>query len=250
MKAPSSEEALWPREVARLQAAIRGTPSGPARDLLRGALWRLLFEALFRCLTLQSRGARHADRADLEDIASEKALEILSRAESGAWDSSGRSAAEISGYISTAARYGWIDHVQRSSREIPTSEEDESVLPVDAHLATATATAAPTSRAEAAELALAVRECAEALPARERRVWFYRAYYDMSSREIAEHPQVQLKAPHVDVLAQRARAALRNCLEAKGHAAGDPPPGAFVDLWEALESMAEQDSIENSPREI
>ena len=226
----------WPLEIARLQAILKSTDAEPARNALRGALWRLLFEALTRHLRYHGRHAASAEPADLEDIASAKALEMLFRAESGAWDLSGRSAAEISGYVSSAARHGWVDHVQRSARHVRLPDEDgpDPCLgrePVRGN-------ESPTHRAEARELAEALRGCVERLPERERRVWLFRAYYEMSSRTIAEHPQIRLKTAHVDVVAQRARAAVRECMGNKGHDLADLPPGAFVDLWEVLEAMA------------
>lgn len=249
MIASSNGESLWPLEVIRLQAALLAGRSGPARDALRGALWRLLFEALMRFLRVQSRHGRAPGHADLEDIASEKALEILSRAESGAWDLSGRSAAEVAGYLSSAARHGWIDLVHRASREVLTPEGGDIERSVEDSPGPSTAGhAAPTVGVEARELAHAVRDCAESLPARERRVWFFRAYYEMSSREIASHPLVGLRPPHVDVLVQRARMALRDCLRAKGHSSDDTPPGAFVELWDLLESMADEERGEPGAR--
>jgi RNA polymerase sigma factor (sigma-70 family) len=243
-------DAQWPHEIARLQSAVQATGPGTARDHLRGRLWRLLFEALMRFLRIHDRHSHSTACADLEDIAAAKALEILSRAESGAWDSSGRSAAEISGYLSSAARFGWIDHIQRRTREvrIPDDAGAESLLEHDA-TGTASSPESPTVSAEARELADALRACVERLPDRERRVWFYRAYYEMSSREIAVHPQVRLNAPHVDVVLQRTRGALRDCMRGKGHELTDLPAGAFVDLWEMLATMADQEAPGNGGRD-
>lgn len=231
--------AHWPLEVARLRESIAAATLACERDAARGSLWRLLFEALMRYLRLHSRHARGVSPADLEDIASEKALEILARAESGAWDLAGRSSAEISGYISRVARNGWIDLVHRVSREVRAPEGgDPDQAPEGILLRAAGSSPGPEECAESAELTLALRDCVERLPARERRVWFFRAFYDMSSREIAAHPRVGLNAAHVDVVAQRARQALRDCLERKGHAAGAAPAGAFVQLWALLERLA------------
>lgn len=246
MIAPSPESALWPLEIARLQAAFVSSPEHSARDALRGALWRLLFESLGRFLRIQSRGWRSLDPSDLEDIAAEIALEILLRAESGAWNPAGRSGAEISGYVAAAARNGWIDFVQRTTREprMPEMGTPE-VLPDSPLVQAAPASDDPADRAEARELARAVRECAEILPARERRVWFLRAFYEMSSRDIADHPAVRLNAPHVDVLVRRARVALRDCVQRKGHHLEGTPRAAFVELWDLLESMEERECGEN-----
>jgi RNA polymerase sigma factor (sigma-70 family) len=236
---------VWALEVLRLHAAVRSIPSGRERDGSRGDLWRLLFESLMRYLRGQSRSFRNCSVNDLEDIAAEKALEILGRAESGAWDLSDRSAAEVSGYIAKVARNGWLDFVKRAAREVRMNDDDSpepdgNGLP-KLHAERGTT---PSDLAESAELANAVRECAARLPERERRVWFFRAYYDMSSREIAAHPAVALKPAHVDVIAQRARDALRDCLRSKGHEGGDAPAGAFVEIWEQLESMARREPVE------
>ena len=242
MNAPCPEPGLWPLEVVRLHGAIHAARAPAERDAARGALWRLLFEALTRYLRVHSRHTRGTSPADLEDIASEKALEILARAESGAWDLCGRSAAEISGYLSRVARNGWVDLVQRASREVRVpegGEPDRSLEGVPDR--PGTLETSPGDRVEGVELALALRDCAESLPERERRIWFFRAFYEMSSREIAAHPLIRLNAAHVDVVAQRARLALRECLGRKGHTAGDAPPGAFIELWSQLEEMAAGD---------
>jgi RNA polymerase sigma factor (sigma-70 family) len=228
----------WPLEIARLQATLRSTSCDMARDTLRGALWRLLFEALSRHLRFHGRSAPAAEPADLEDIAASKALEMLSRAESGAWDLSGRSAAEISGYVASAARHGWVDHVQRSARHVRLANDEALDPRVERGRHPARPEDSPANRTEAREIASALRACVERLPERERRVWLFRAYYEMSSRTIAQHPLISLNAAHVDVVAQRARAAVRECMTRKGHDVGDLPPGTFVDLWEVLESMA------------
>lgn len=227
--------ALWPLELARLQSALTTTAGDPLRrDQARGAFWRLLFQSLTRFLRYHSRTDRGADPAVLEDIAADKALELLSRAESGAWDLAGRSAGEIAGYVSRTARFGWIDHAKRAARF--TAEPDGAGPGVSRYLTIAPGSSA--DRVESREFARAVRDCVEALPARGRRVWFFRVYYEMSSRDIAAHPLVDVNAAHVDVLVQRARRALRDCLRAKGHAIEDNPAVGFVEVWDLLHSLA------------
>jgi len=230
-------DAAWPEEIARLHSILALSKGSIDRDGERGALWQLLFQTLLRFLRSHARHTGSHDVHALEDIAAEKALELLHRAESGAWDLTGRSASEVAGYISTAARYGWIDHVQRTGREVPASPSGEPTSPHPLLSVTR-----PVDRVEGAELARAARDCVELLPERGRRVWFFRAFYDMSSEDIAQHPDVRVNAPHVDVLVQRARAALRDCLRRKGHVLEDLGPTAFVALWEMLESLARRES--------
>ena len=60
----------------------------------------------------------------------------------------------------------------------------------------------------------------------------------MTSRDISEHPLVGVSAAHVDVIVQRARDALRRCLEGRGHRSDVLPRGAFTMLWQGLASLA------------
>lgn len=213
------------------------------RDEHRGAFWRLLFETLMLKLRFQARGAGQVEQADLEDVSSEKALELLLRAETGAWSLADRTASDISGYVSNVARNGWVDHLQRRARQ-PLKTRGE---PDQEPLLDSTALGRASERPVAHGLLAALSNCIEALPARGRRVWFFRTYYEMSGREIAAHPLVQLNAPHVDVLVQRTRVALRDCLHRKGQTLEDAAGGAFVELWDLLETLAkkEQDASQS-----
>lgn len=229
-------DAQWPQELARLQADLARTSDPEARERLRGEFWRLLYAALHRQLRFHARNSWSVEPADLEDISSEKALELLKRAETGAWSLAGRTASEISGYVSAAARYGWIDHVERGSRQAPIVSDEQ--LDSDPGPKTLGAHSEIFERPAALDLVAALRGCLESLPERNRRVWFFRVFYAMSGRDIARHPRVRLNAPHVDVLVQRARDALRECLHRKGQSTDQIPSGAFVELWELFESLA------------
>ena len=56
----------------------------------------------------------------------------------------------------------------------------------------------------------------------------------MPSKDIAVHPELCLKASYVDVLLQRVRQAIRDCMLRKGFEAQDMPPGTFAELWGAF----------------
>jgi RNA polymerase sigma factor (sigma-70 family) len=228
----SAPQALWPIRLADLAGRLRRCEDEALRPSLRTELWVVLHAALMRFLRAQAVTSR-ASREDLEDLAAAKALELLLRAESGAWNPEGRSADEMVGYVATMARHGLIDHARRADRETAFDPTDAA----DASRSDPAPDPGPETRVEAGEFARALRECFEALDTRARRVWFFRSYYEMSSRDIGEHPEVRIKAPHVDVVAQRARRALRDCMKGKGHDPGDAPPGAFVELWESLEAL-------------
>ena len=61
---------------------------------------------------------------------------------------------------------------------------------------------------------------------------------DLPSKEIAVHPEVQLKPGHVDVILSRCRDQIRNCMGASGLEERELPPGTYAELWERLRGPA------------
>lgn len=180
---------------------------------------------------------------DLEDIASAKALDLLLRAESGEWDPTGRHAGEVAAYIATVARNGLLRWAERNSRTVRMEEPGDE--PESAPPATALSPAADTLT-EAGEFVAVLRECVRRLQPRARRIWILRAFHELSSRDIAAHPDVGLTKAHVDVVVSRARDVLKQCLGTHGHRTTDYPAGAFMTLWEALSDM--NDSPRSDPK--
>jgi DNA-directed RNA polymerase specialized sigma24 family protein len=159
---------------------------------------------------------------------------MLARAESGMMDLSGKSAVDVVAFLSAAARYGLLDLKRLHARSVVMSGDTEwEQSHGEAAFWPASQTAlSPSSAVEVRDFAHALRSCLGTMPARSTRIWFLRAVLGLSSREIAGHPDVGLTSPHVDVLMQRTRADLKACMEAKGHARNDLPPGTFVELWD------------------
>jgi len=60
-------------------------------------------------------------------------------------------------------------------------------------------------------------------------VWFLRACLERPTREIAA--VTNLSAANVDVIVMRARQALSECMESRGHETVGVRPGAFAALW-------------------
>jgi len=236
MRDPGPPPPEWPPELARCIACLAAGSDPATRDGPRVAVWTLLRQALARFLRGFARRAGRPDDVAIEDLLDEMALELLARAESGAWSVQGRSPGEIVRYLERAARNGWLNHVRRSRRETTVGMHED--LEPALRLVAEPAEANPERSLAARELSAALRGCIERLPERDRCVWFFRAYYEMSSREIAAHPRVGLQAAHVDVINQRVRGALRACMREKGHDLRSVPMGAFVDLWEMLEGLA------------
>ncbi len=220
----------WPSELCRALAALRAAPAG-GRATARAALWPILHAALFAALRAQSGRVGGGSREDLEDLASQKALELLTRAEEGTWDVAGRADHEVTGYVARVARHGLVDLARRRGRECPAPEDDEAWAVTIAERSGEPVR--PDERLAAREFAAALGVCLEALAPRARQAWYLRVFLERPSREIAA--RLGVTAAHVDVIVQRARTGLRECMRAKGHADAEYRPGAFADVWCGLE---------------
>lgn len=218
----------WAEQIAPAARALRRARPARQRDA-RAALWLLLHAALFAALRAQAGKVLAVSREDLEDLASAKALELLLRAEEGAWDLSSRLPREVAGYIAKVARHGLIDLARRRGRECPGPDDPDAWSHA---LSDGALAAGPEDHLAAQEFIGALRDCVAGLSGRARDVWFRRAFLERPSREIAV--RLGLRESHVDVIVQRAREALRQCMQGKGHRDADARPGAFVEIWASL----------------
>lgn len=245
MSAPPTDP-RWPDQIAALCQELVALPAdgpAPARDACKSALWLLLHDALTRFMDRQASRVGRVDRTDLEDLAAGKALDLLLNAESGKWDVYGRTGAEIAAFLSTVARNALIDWHRRRRREVSVADfetglrhdggEAEGPLLTDSGATGYEAL----ERVAAGQFVVDLKSCAEKLAPRSRWAWFLRVFHEMPTRSIASHPAVNLKPGHVDVLLQRCRKAIRECMEQRGHDTDQLPPGTFVALWSALRGV-------------
>jgi RNA polymerase sigma factor (sigma-70 family) len=191
-------------------------------------VWLLLHQAIRNSIYSQARGQGVVSAEDLEDLASQKSLDLLLRIVDGRWDLRGHSPEEIRGFISMAARNGIIDLLRRFGRMVPLEGEVRGGEPRDMR---DTRTLSPEEVTFGRDFVRALTGCLGTLPERSREVWFFRVFLELSSEEIAAHPRVQIRASHVDVLLHRARQAISRCMEQKGHRSGILPAGTFTELW-------------------
>ena len=213
----------------------RSPPEG--RAAARATLWTLLHAGLFASLRMQAGRIAPVGQEDLEDLASQKSLELLLRAEDGAWDPGGRTDHEVAGYVARVARHALVDLARRRGRECPGPEDhDEWAVP----LSSGGEPARPEDRLSAREFAGALRCCVAALAPRARTAWYHRVFLERPSREIAT--LLALSPAHVDVVVQRARAALRECMRRQGHPDAELRPGAFVEIWASLGALSPEGS--------
>src|SRR5215831_4111430 len=95
----------WPlRLVALCRKLAPMSPGMRAADAEgRSEAWVLLRDALLRFLRHHASQAKEVTQEDLEDLASAKALDLVSRAELGTWALDGRTVGEVGAYLSAVA---------------------------------------------------------------------------------------------------------------------------------------------------
>jgi RNA polymerase sigma-70 factor (ECF subfamily) len=229
-------DARWPLRLAAAFERRRRTEGEEERREAREELWVLLHFGVLRCLRAVAARSGGCEQTDLEDVASKKSLEILRQAECGKTDLSGKTAPDVVAFLTAVARHGLLD-LRRAAARRPVVDPQgmpEGTLEESIPWPGVEPAADPGAAVEAGEFARGLRDCAEALPPRSLRIWFLRVFLDLSSREIAELPEIGLNSGHVDVLLHRIREAVRECMERKGLREGTPPPGTFALIWEMM----------------
>jgi DNA-directed RNA polymerase specialized sigma24 family protein len=201
----------------------------------------LVRDALTRYLGVYVGRGRYVFPEDIEDLAGSRSLELIRRAEYGDWNPEGRSPEEIAGYLAAIARNSLLRLTGKRARERGLPEAWSGGDPVNGNDGRKPEISSPPVQygaVEAGEFIAALEECVGRLKPGARRVWFFRAFYAMSSRDIAGHPEVGLRPDHVDVVVQRARDALKSCLGAKGFTPREFPAGSFSALWESMNDLS------------
>jgi RNA polymerase sigma factor (sigma-70 family) len=229
--------ARWPDRLKEVSRKLRHSPGGISLDKARGEAWKILFLALSIYIRYHSTRLGGVSREDMEDLAAEKSLDLLRRIVSGEVDLSSPTPGEIVSFISKVARNDLVDLVKRRGRRVEPRDEDRPEWDIGGETGegvTMSATVGPDTAIERREFAEALRSCAEKLDPRSRLVWFFRVFYSMATKDIAAHPAVRLRVGHVDVLLQRVRRTIRDCMDRQGFQPEDMPPGSFTELWHAF----------------
>ena len=212
----------WAARLHELCPQIAG-PRGPA---LRPEAWQIVYANLSRYLRYHAARMGKITADDVADISSQKTLELMAKEDVSSGRLSELNPDQIPGFLSTVARNGLITFLKKARREaIELEDDDASAEPARVQRADAQ------HNVESTEYAVALRECAESVEPKSRRVWFYRVFYEMPSKDIAAHPRVSMSPSHIDVVLHRVRTTVRDCMDAKGHDTSAMPPGTFVALW-------------------
>jgi len=231
----------WAERVALLAGQLAAPLEEPARAAARTELWVLLSAALARYARSQARSLGPLTREDLEDLVATKALDLLHRVESGALVLRRDSPRDVSGFVAQTSRNAIIDHLRRERTRRGGNGDAQAPLDV-AELAAGRSHDAisPSNRVEFAEVTAALELCIETLAPRARRIWIFRTFFEMSSRDIAAHPDIRLTPANVDVIVGRARTALRTCLEKGGIGVTDLAVAGMARLWDRFVRAAER----------
>lgn len=233
---PVPEGRRWPDRLKELSRILRNPPDRASLDEARGDAWKILNGIFSMYLRMHAARMGWIGREDREDLAAEKSLEILRRLESGKTDFGDRSPGEIAGFISKSARNELLDFLRKDSRRVETGGDEREgwdVGGVEGNPALSAADS-PDVAVERLEFIGNLRRCVARLNPRSRLCWFYRVFYGMVSKNIAVHPRIRLKPGHVDVLLQRSRDAIRECMQRAGFDIREMPPGTFAELWKAF----------------
>jgi len=249
---PAAEpSARWPE---RLVALARELPSKGEDDRRRvlASIWVLVNEALI--VYLWRCGAdRDTEPEDIRDIASEKSLELLQRLGNGSWKLGESSPGRVCAFLSTTARNAWIDHVRtrETRRQVPADPSSVSDVVRVFQYAPGAADAVD-SAIDRGRFVEAFRGCVASMQPRVRQLWLMRVLLGMSTKDIARHPDVDMRPAAVDVAMGRCRKQMVRCMKSKGFEPGSLPPGTAAALWESFRHMtrgsmadAEQHTGEN-----
>ena len=227
----------WQQTLRETQRQLLGESSASGR--FRGELWLIVNFALRRFLHqhVQRLGALAA--ADIEDIASEKSLDLLGKIESVTWDISERTDEEIAGFLSRVARNGAVDFLRRQQRHREIEVDLERGRDAT-ESSSSSSLERPDAGLERQRFVEALKACAGQLKPRTRRIWFFRVFYGLSASEISLHPDVALQPKGVDMLLYRTRQKIGDCMERKGYQVTELPAGTFAEIWNMLQSEQQE----------
>ena len=219
---------LWPEQLQDLVHRYSAAADEASRQRIRNRIWVLIHTALFTYLRSHSRRLGLADPEDLFDLASEKSLDLLGQISTGKWNLSEMEPLSVAAYVSKVARNDLIDWIKRKrSRQAAQAGFAEKMA--RKHAAT------PQEKLERMEFARALRECAESLSPRSRLIWILRVFAGLATKQIAGNPRIDLKPDHVDVLMQRARRHMCDCMEKKGFDTTIIPGGCFGEMLRSFD---------------
>jgi DNA-directed RNA polymerase specialized sigma24 family protein len=225
----------WPEKILQLCHQLPDVSSVTERNRVLGDLWVLANLAISRYVRYHAHTSP-VDPEDVKDIASEKAMAFLQHANEPAWTNGGTHPGQVCSYFSTLAHNGLMDHFRSRRRWVEPSALDvvrESGVQTSPH---------PESQLVRRQFVEALRDCAGELTPKARIGWFLRVMLNMSSRDIAQHPSVQMNVAAVDMMLSRARKTISDRMREKGFDPQEIPPGTLALLWMSVRRELEDEA--------
>lgn len=225
--------AAWPEQLRRLTADFLAELvrfSGTAdTDSAESALWVLIQTALGGYLAYEIRNPE-IRRDEMPGLAAEKTAQLVEQIRRGAWKPVEESEMKIRSFIKqvahNAAQAFWKKYYRdRGSEELVESLDH---APQKTH-------ADPEQMAAGEELAGRLMRWLRTCRPNHAEIFVMKAFYQMRTREIADHPRVRTSPTNVDTIWNRLRKELRAIFSDGGEGPEQFPPGtfvAFLRLWE------------------
>ncbi len=238
MPAKNPETPLWPARLRDACELLLESSTTAGRSKAEGEIWQILNLALSIYLRSHARHMGGVAQEDLEDLAADKSLDLMTRIADGKSDFRGRAPGEIMSFFSKVSKNELLGFFKRQGRFVKTPEDQEGEREWDMSGAIGKTVGDLSDEAdiplERKEFSAALVECAKRLKPRARKTWLFRLLFNMASKDIAVHPKIDIEPSHVDVLLQRCRGEISNCMDRKGFRAGDLPQGVFAVLWQSF----------------
>jgi DNA-directed RNA polymerase specialized sigma24 family protein len=224
--------AAWPEQLRQLATEFLAEPvrfsAGEDTGRAESALWVLIQTALGGYLAYEIRNPE-IRRDELPGLAAEKTAQLVEQIRRGGWKPAEESEMKIRAFIKqvahNAAKAFWKKYFRdRGGEEL--SDTLDSVPQTDL--------ADPEQQAAGEETAARICRWLRGCRPDHARIFVMKAFYQMRTREIAEHPAVRTSPTNVDTVWDRLRKELRTLLT-DGEAPARFPPGtfaAFLRLWE------------------
>jgi len=219
---------LW---AIRLGELCRNISAG-AEVRSRPEAWQIVHFNLARYLRYHATRVGRVEPEDLDDIASQKTLELMRKVDMSSGPLTNLAADRVPGFLSTVARNGLLKFLKKAGRTVRESDEGDG-----GDVPRASESLSPAVVLESREYARALSGCVGVLEERARTLWLFRVCYGMSSKDIARHPRVGMAPNHVDVVLHRVRQAVRECMRQHGHETERMPPGTFSVLWQLMHPL-------------
>jgi RNA polymerase sigma factor (sigma-70 family) len=226
-----SSAARWPSRIVDLALRLKDLPPGSAREKILGELWRLVHLVLERLIRSHSVFSGRTESEEIRDLAADKALELLLGIEGKTWDPAASTPAQVCSFLVRVARNAAVDDLRRLQRERRFSDTLTRSMDEEGEWAIRDEERIHFSPVAHAEHADAISQCSGRLTPKARLVWVLRVFHEMSSSEIANHPDVATTRAAVDTMLLRCRAWMRECMATKGFDLREIPAGTFARLW-------------------